>query len=295
MTDGSDRDLLSAQSHFAFGRNWASYAELIGEPQITEAERGLTRLLGGGSLAGKRFLDIGCGSGLHSLAALRMGVNELLATDIDLDSVATARAVLDRHAPGAQYAVQKVSVFDLDPARTGLFDVVYSWGVLHHTGDMSRALRSAAALVAPGGIFVFALYRKTLLCGAWKLEKRWYAYAGSGTQRILRFIYLTLFRIGLRMTGRSFKGYVKNYKIRGMDFYHDLHDWLGGYPYESILPDEVAQLMSDAGLMPVRSFVRENWFSRSFGRHCGLFGSGCNEYVYTRTPAARQEASKCAA
>lgn len=278
-------DKLTVETHFAFGKNWASYAALIGEREITEAEHGLQRLLPGESLAGKRFLDIGCGSGLHSLAALRLGAAEILATDIDPDSVSTARAVLDRHAPGAHCAVQTMSVFDLDSAQIGLFDVVYSWGVLHHTGDIHRALRQAAALVAPGGALVFALYRKTWMCWFWKLEKRFYSRARPGTQRFIRSVYLALYRVGLRMRGRRFKEYVRNYKNnRGMDFYHDIHDWLGGYPYESISPAGVALAMDSAGLVPVKILVRHG---RLFGRHTGLFGSSCDEYAYRRaSPAA---------
>lgn len=89
-----DQDLTRAESHFAFGRNWAEYAGKITEAEVREAEAGLLRLMGGERLEGKRFLDIGSGSGLHSLAALRLGAREVLAVDIDADSVATTRAVL---------------------------------------------------------------------------------------------------------------------------------------------------------------------------------------------------------
>lgn len=295
MSAQHKNDLLDADAHFAFGKNWASYAELIGEPQITEAKHGLQRLLGGESLAGKRFLDIGCGSGLHSLAALRLGASELLATDIDSDSVATTRAVLDRHAPGAHYAVQKISVFDLGPERIGQFDIVYSWGVLHHTGDMTHALQKAAALVAPGGVFAFALYRKTWMCGFWKLEKRWYAHSGPRVQKWLRAIYVLAFRCGQNVQGKSFRKYVQTYGERGMDFYHDVHDWLGGYPYESITSAEVSTAMSRIGLVLVRSLMRLKKMWRIFGKPPGIFGSGCDEYVYKRPAEPSSKEDACAA
>lgn len=295
MSGDNSKGLLSASTHFAFGKNWADYAELIGEPQIIEAVRGLTRLLGSQRLDGKRFLDIGCGSGLHSLAALKLGAAEVLAVDIDPDSVATTKTVLDRYAPGANYTVREASVFDIDFAQKGGFDVVYSWGVLHHTGDLRRALRSAAKLTKPGGQFVFAVYRKTLLCGAWRLEKRWYAHAGRWTQRLSRATYIAWFRFLLLFTGTRFADHVKRTRARGMDFYHDVHDWLGGYPYESILPAEVAKLMSELGLTRVRAFVHESRFSRCFGRHHGLLGSGCDEYVYVRPVAGQANRSTCAA
>src|SRR6516165_5570957 len=92
-------DLLEADSHFAFGKNWASYSKLVTDARVEEAVASLHRLAGG-ELSGMRFLDIGCGSGLHSLAALRLGAAEVVAVDIDADSVATTRALLEAHASG---------------------------------------------------------------------------------------------------------------------------------------------------------------------------------------------------
>lgn len=138
----SFENLTRQETHFAFGNNWASYARSIGRPQIDEAVAGLSRLLGGERLDGKRFLDIGSGSGLHALAAFELGAAEVVALDIDPDSVETTRAVLALHAPGRPVEVAQASVFDLSPAQYGRFDVVYSWGVLHHTGDMLRGGRA---------------------------------------------------------------------------------------------------------------------------------------------------------
>ena len=120
-------------THFDFGKNWSSYSELIGQPQIDEAKKGLLKLLTADELRGKSFLDIGCGSGLHALAAAQLGVSRIQAFDIDPDSVATTKVVLTRHAVAVPWQAEQVSVFDLDPQRHGRFDVVYSWGVLHHT------------------------------------------------------------------------------------------------------------------------------------------------------------------
>lgn len=176
--------------------------------------------------------------------------------------------------------MEERSVFDLNPESRGRFDTVYSWGVLHHTGDMVRAIRCAAALVAPGGLFVFALYRRIWMDWFWKWEKRWYARASPKSQRRARAIYIALFHLRLWATGRRFNRYVEGYRAkRGMDFYHDVHDWMGGWPYESISAPEVGDLMRELGFVPERSFVRKG---RVFGRDSGLFGSGCDEYVYRR-------------
>ena len=171
---GQETDLKRVETHFEFGKNWSSYSELIGQPQIDEAKKGLLKLLSADELREKSFLDIGCGSGLHALAAAQLGVSRIQAFDIDPDSVATTKAVLARHAVSVPWQAEQVSVFDLDPQRHGRFDVVYSWGVLHHTGDMNVAIEKAASLVAPGGMLVLALYRRTRLDRFWVREKRWY-------------------------------------------------------------------------------------------------------------------------
>ena len=262
-------------AQFAFGENWASYASLVDEDRLREAERGLVRLLGSESLHGRSLLDIGCGSGLHAAAAGKLGAARVVAVDIDAQSVATAQALLARETPQLAADIRHASVFDLDPALIGPFDVVYSWGVLHHTGAMYDAVRRAAQLVAPGGLFAFALYRRTRLCGLWRHEKRWYAAASPRAQALARRIYVAALRARFAATGRDFAAYVANYQqSRGMDFAHDVHDWMGGYPYESISAAEVERLMAELGFAHVRSFTQPT--------PLGLFGSGCDEYVYRR-------------
>ena len=276
----NEPDLTKQESHFSFGKNWAAYAKKISEVEIEKAIQDLSRLLHNEPLDGKRFLDIGSGSGLHSLAALRLGAREVVTVDIDPDSIATTRAVLERYAPKALFHVEQASIFDLDQRNIGLFDVVYSWGVLHHTGDMMRAVRIASSLVAPGCLFIFALYRRIWTDGFWKREKRWYARASTKAQARARLIYIFLFQHGLRLKGRDFEKYVRNYsKKRGMDFFHDVHDWLGGWPYESISADEVNALMafinftSKPIITPKRKFL---------DRAAEFFGSSCDEYIYRK-------------
>ena len=274
-----DGDETTLESHFAFGENWADFAQLIDEDRLRAATDGLLRLLAGRDLKNKRFLDIGCGSGLHSLAALTLGASEVFAIDLDPRSVDTTRSLLARHAPDSRYRVDEVSVFDLEPNQVGQFDVVYSWGVLHHTGDMLNAIRRAAAMVKNDGSFLVALYRRTWLCGFWKVEKRWYSRASERAQSWASRLYTALFAMGLWATGRTLRGYDAECakKARGMNVKHDTHDWLGGYPYESISSGDVDALMRELGFTPCKSFVREGLISR-----VGIFGSGCDEYHYRR-------------
>jgi 2-polyprenyl-3-methyl-5-hydroxy-6-metoxy-1,4-benzoquinol methylase len=272
--DSADADEAPPRQ-FAFGENWASYASLVDEERLAEAERALVRLLGPDTLRGRTLIDIGCGSGLHAAAAARLQPVRVVAVDLDPRSVETTETMLGLHAPQLVADVRRASVFDLDPAGIGQFDVVYSWGVLHHTGAMRPAIKRAIELVAPGGFFAFALYRRTRLCGLWRREKQWYAAASRRAQAVARRIYVTALRAAFFATGRDFKAHVANYKkSRGMDFEHDVHDWLGGWPYESISAAEVETIMRDLGFVHVRSFTRP--------MSLGLFGSGCDEYVYRR-------------
>lgn len=268
-------NLKSLDVHFEFGKNWLSYSKLIDEERIGSSIDGMKKLLGDDGVAGKRFLDIGCGSGIHSLAALLLGAREVVATDLDPDSVKTTESVLAQHDSGTLRQVMEVSVFDLPEVFPKRFDVVYSWGVLHHTGAMFEAIRSAAAMVAPGGLFAFALYRKTPYCRFWRAEKKWYSRAGRWQQKAARALYVLAFRMACRVTGRNFKTYIAEYKkMRGMEFFHDVHDWLGGYPYESISPLQVDDLLCSLGFVLERRFVRSGWNN--------VLGSGCDEFVYRR-------------
>jgi 2-polyprenyl-6-hydroxyphenyl methylase/3-demethylubiquinone-9 3-methyltransferase len=213
---------------------------------------------------------------LHAVAAARLGAARIVAVDLDPVAVETARAVLRQHAPQIPFDFRQSSVFELAPETSGAFDVVYSWGVLHHTGAMHEALQRAAQAVAPGGHFAFALYHRTRMCGFWRREKRWYAAASPRAQRAARAIYIALLRLRIGLGGGDFRAYVANYHSqRGMEFGHDVHDWMGGYPYESISAPEVEAFMRRIGFAHVRSFTSPLTI--------GLFGSGCDEYVYRRT------------
>jgi 2-polyprenyl-3-methyl-5-hydroxy-6-metoxy-1,4-benzoquinol methylase len=274
----ADVSLREAGTHFAFGKNWLDYSSKIDESKIQQAMGDLCRLSGRRELTGMTFLDIGCGSGLHSLAALRLGAARVAGVDIDPDSVAAATATLARFAKGAPAHFKVRSVFEMTPQEFGTFDIVYSWGVLHHTGDMVAAIQAAAALVAPGGEFYLALYRKTRFCGIWRHLKRWYSTATPQAQRRAVSAYLLLLRAGNVLKGRSFATYVREYgRQRGMDFYNDVHDWLGGYPYESIEPSACRELLRDAGFAPEREFVQRTH------RLSGVLGSWCDEYAFRRS------------
>ena len=135
---------------FGFGENWARYIRQISEANIIAATSDLAALLTLPSLTNLTLLDIGSGSGIHSLAAMRLGAT-VTSFDYDEHSVACTRALREQFAGEAAArwnVVGQGSILDETfVASLGYFDVVYSWGVLHHTGAMRRAIASRVTCV----------------------------------------------------------------------------------------------------------------------------------------------------
>lgn len=269
--------LLDRNTHFEFGENWKAYSRKIDQQRIDSAVEGLTKLFPDG-LMGTTFLDIGCGSGLHALAALKLGAASVLGIDLDENSVETTRRVLAERSPHAGWRAEIVSIFDASPDKLGTFDVVYSWGVLHHTGDMWRAIEQAAALVKPGGRLAIAIYAPTALDPLWKAEKALYTHAPRPVQWLMRQGFMAAILAAKVCSGANPVAYVRSYsQVRGMDFSHDAHDWLGGHPYETASAEELMSRISARGFSIERSLPVTP-------RLGGLFGSGCGEFVFVRGP-----------
>jgi 2-polyprenyl-6-hydroxyphenyl methylase/3-demethylubiquinone-9 3-methyltransferase len=257
---------------YDFGRNWSELAAQFDERHVDQACVDLARLVG--EIEGRTFLDIGCGSGLHSAAALKLGAKKVFALDYDSDCVATTTAVLSRFAPNGDWKVKRGDALDPATLPQEGFDIVYSWGVLHHTGDMWRAIKNAAACVGPSGRFSIALYLKTPFCGAWAVEKKLYAQ-NKWIRPVIKYPYVALYLLGKAMkTGGVFK-FVRDYKnTRGMEFMVDVDDWLGGYPYESVLPNELEEFVGKLGFdVKARFNIR---------RYNGILGTGCGEWKFSR-------------
>jgi SAM-dependent methyltransferase len=261
---------------FEFGENWLKFAADLRRDQIAEAQTSLARLFARHDLAGLSLLDVGCGSGLFSLAARQMGAR-VASFDCDPNSVACTKAVRDRYCAGDEsWTVQCGSILDSSfTKRLGTFDIVYSWGVLHHTGAMWSALANAAALLTPSGSLAVALYRRTPLCWAWRIEKRLYSAAPALVQAAIRGPYKAAYLLDVTVHGHNPVKFVQSYKSnRGMDWRRDVHDWLGGYPYESASAERVKGELARLGLRVIRTFEHPVGL--------GLFGTGCDEYVCQR-------------
>lgn len=226
-------------NRYGFGANWARFIETSFTPERREtAKSRLLDFMNQPDLNGLRFLDIGSGSGLHSLAAFDAGAMAIHSFDYDMDSVSTTAELKKQAGNPSHWIVERGDVLDKDYlAKLGRWDIVYSWGVLHHTGDMWAAIDNAAHLVQPDGLFFIALYSSNVAMPStefWLDIKKKYNAAGATGKRMLEYWYLWRFGIDrnpLRIP-RLLHDMRQKKHSRGMDYMTDVRDWLGGWPME---------------------------------------------------------------
>jgi SAM-dependent methyltransferase len=254
-------DEIRAGRRFPFGRNWRSFLSVLDDERIEEAKRSLRAFLEVDSLAGRSFLDVGSGSGLFSLAARRLGAS-VLSFDYDPDCVECTRELRRRYYPDdPDWRVMEGSVLDETFVRSlGQFDVVYAWGVLHHTGDMWRAIAHLTSTPAVGGRLFMAIYNDDGASSRrWQRRKRRF----NRLPAVLRAPYavavwapfelLTLAAALRRGRVRAYVDLWRHYKqSRGMSRWHDIRDWLGGYPFEFASMDALVTFLQRANFKPLK-------------------------------------------
>ena len=252
---------------FAFGANWSRFLAIVDESRIRQAERSLCTMLGVDGLHHKRFLDVGSGSGLFSLAARRLGAT-VHSFDYDPESVACTEELKRRYfRDDPNWIVETGSALDEAFLESlGRFDVVYSWGVLHHTGQMQKAFTCVAPAVASAGLLFIAIYNDQGLASRyWARVKR--AYNKSALARIALIALHAPYLVGARWVVRRITG--RGALDRGMSLWHDAIDWLGGYPFEVAKPEVVLDAFR------ARGFTLERL------KTCGG-KMGCNEFVFRK-------------
>ena len=271
------------EKSFEFGKNWESFVKkYLDQERIHEAKRSLAEFLGTSSLEGKTFVDVGCGSGLFSLAAYTLGASLILSFDADADSVKCCEYLREKEGFPEHWKVEIGSVLDgAFVSALGKYDIVYSWGVLHHTGKMWKAIENTAGLVSESGMLYIAIYNKADGIALypdgrfgsskfWEKEKKFYASLSPSVQNLADYAVMSalivMYLLTLRNPVKMIQSHKKNY--RGMSWRIDIKDWLGGYPYQY------------ASVAEIFAFVKKLGFSLENLRcNNGLLN---NEYLFRR-------------
>ncbi len=269
---------VESGERFEFGKNWSAFLSVLDDERIAKAEESLKEMLECESLEGKTFLDIGSGSGLFSLTARRLGA-KVHSFDFDSNSFACTQELRNRYfSNDPNWRVEQGSALDADYlASLGKFNIVYSWGVLHHTGEMWRALENAIIPTKPGGKLFIAIYNDT-----GSQARRWYWIKKTYCRlpRLLKTPFAVavilpdeaknLLRPLITLKPQEYIYSWTRYKNgRGMNRWHDIIDWVGGYPYEVATVDEIFE------------FYKARGFSLTKVKSGGV-GLGCNEFVFER-------------
>jgi SAM-dependent methyltransferase len=269
-----------AMDRFQFGENWTRFLAVVDEDRIAQAAGRLSEMLG--DISGKSFLDVGSGSGIHSLAALRLGASRVVSFDYDAKSVACTAELKRRFAPMADWQVESGSALDEPYLRSlGPFDIVYSWGVLHHTGAMWKSFDLVT--IPAAHTLMVAVYndegRKSRL---WLILKKLYSRSPWPAKKMLELLtfMFTWGKAFIFKPGKAFRHWSTYSRERGMSPWRDVVDWAGGYPCE----------FADAG--DVFTFFHQRGFTLEALKT--THGMGNNEFVFTRSQAAPAERPKFA-
>ena len=270
---------------FSFGKNWQRFLKNINEESIQTAEQSLVEFLGCRNLEGRSFLDVGSGSGLFSYAAYRLGAGRVVSFDVDAFSVDCCRYHHEKAGRPQNWEIRHGSILDPEfVSRLGTFDIVYAWGVLHHTGNMWQAIRHAASRVAEGGLIYLAIYNKAGgMRGSefWLAVKKFYNRSPKIVQWAMEGLYMAAFFFRRLVRLKNPLAEIRNYRSnRGMDWRRDITDWIGGYPYEYATAEEIFKFIKS-------HFPRFNLINLKT-----TDGVGSNWFLFENLPAEKKSFSE---
>lgn len=260
---------------FEFGKNWTRFLSVLDEERIETAEKSLRKMLRTDNLEGQEFLDVGCGSGLFSLCARRLGAR-VHSLDFDPHSVACAAELRRRYFPDdPDWNIEEGNALDERYLQSlGKFDIVYSWGVLHHTGQMWKGLANVTLPVANGGKLFISIYNdQGMKSKLWTAVKKMYCSGPIGKALMTAVGGSVILLVSAKEDLVRFKNPMKRYaeyrRRRGMSAWHDIVDWLGGYPFEVATPDDIFDFYFERGFRLITLTTDGG-------------GSGTNQFVFER-------------
>ncbi len=266
------------KENFSFWKNWSDFLEKLNQNKIDAAKVYLREFIGDpDSIQWKTVIDFWSGSGLMSLGFCLLWAKKVVSIDIDENSLKCTKYLHEKYAPAnTEWIIEKGSVLDAEFIKSlGTFDIVYSWWVIHHSWDMWKGLTNILSLLQKDSLLYIAIYNKCTVAlegtsEFWVKLKR--LYSGNKIMRPLIKGFYTLYLVlGITVHGKNPFWYIKNYEknaLRGMDFFTDIEDWLGGYPYEYASYDEITQ------------FYKEKWLT--YTRGAAVRSIACNEFLFKK-------------
>lgn len=259
---------MNSNITFSFGKNWKNYAETINDTAIRIAREDIEDWLGIEGIDDKIVLDIGSGSGIHSLVFHQKGAKSLISFDYDIYSVETTKLLWEKAGKPGNWQITQGSILDKTfLEQLGKFNIVYAWGVLHHTGSMWEAIENTLALVENNGFLFVSLYTKGPNYEKHLALKQQYNKAFPLGKKVLEWKYI-LGMMKWRLKRRKNPFAWNETKERGMNVYYDIVDWLGGLPYEVASPTELIEFCQKFGFILIK--IKE------------LSEGGCSQYLFQK-------------
>ena len=253
---------------FSFGKNWSKFISRAEDSSYIDAFNSLKKLISHTSISKGSFLDIGSGSGLFSMSAVKLGFN-VTSFDLDLDSVNATKLTKKKFFPNqSTWKIYKGSILDNNFLKKILknqkFEIVYSWGVLHHTGDLQTSLKNSIQLVKKNGYLILAIYNdQGLFSNYWLIVKKMYNY-NFIFKLLIIILHAPYFLFFIPIIKIFLK---KEFDNRGMKIWYNYLDWIGGYPFQTSKPSDLI------------NFVQNQNFKLVYKNLVGT-KLGCNEFIF---------------